>query len=153
LFKIADEIVQCEFVLCSSLHGIIFSDSYGVPNAHMKYKDNVHGDLYKFLDYYESVGREHAWLDMADESLWKSGKVREFVMQQKEKYDISKMDLYPFWESCPMHAEAYDRTREEHLEFGEKFVREFDDLLEHRPKNFTMFHLEMNRRLGVSVDG
>ncbi|KAL7515778.1 hypothetical protein ACHAWX_000855, partial [Stephanocyclus meneghinianus] len=74
LFNIADQIVQCEFILCSSLHGIIFSDSYKVPNAHVKYKDNVMGELYKFKDYYDSVGREHEWLDMENESLWKSGK-------------------------------------------------------------------------------
>ena len=153
LFKIADEIVQCEFVLCSSLHGIIFSDSYGVPNAHMKYKNNVIGEHFKFLDYYDSVGRKYHWLDMADESLWKSGKVREYVAEQKSNYNVPNINLYPFWESCPMHAEAYGRTRAEHMEFGKKFVREFDDLLDNRPVNFTMFHMEMNRRLGASVDG
>ena len=153
LFKVADEIVQCEFILSSSLHGIIFSDSYGVPNAHMKYKNNVFGEHYKFNDYYDSVGRVHDWLDMADESLWKSGKVREFVEEQKEEYDISEMNLYPFWESCPMHAEAYNRTRGQHMEWAQMFVREFDDLLENRPKKFQMFHDEISRRLGVSGDG
>ena len=153
LFKIADEIVQCEFILSSSLHGIIFSDSYGVPNAHMKYKNLVHGEHYKFNDYYDSVGREHVWLDMEDESLWKSGKVREFINEQKEEYDISEMDLYPFWESCPMHAEAYNRTRGQHMEWVQMFVREFIDLLEDRPKTFELFHTEISRRLGVSEDG
>eukprot|EP00804_Cyclotella_cryptica_P001637 CCRYP_014946-RA/>CCRYP_014946-RA protein AED:0.28 eAED:0.28 QI:43/1/1/1/0/0/2/142/462 len=153
LFNIANEIVQCEFILCSSLHGIIFSDSYNVPNAHVKYKDNVMGEHYKFEDYYESVGRQHDWLDMDDESLWKSGKVIEFINKQKNKYDISGMDIYPFWESCPMHAEAYNRTREEHLEFAKMFTMEFDDLMVHRPVNFSEFHKEMSRRLGVTVDG
>jgi hypothetical protein len=51
-----------------------------------------------------------------------------------------------------MHAEAYDTTREQHIKFGKKFVREFDDLLKHRPANFTDFHAEVNRRLGASVD-
>jgi pyruvyltransferase len=153
LLQIADEIVQCEFILCSSLHAIIFSDSYGVPNAHMKWGDNIMGGQYKFDDYYDSVGRKHDWLDMNDESLWKSGRVKEFVERQKAMYDISKMDLYPFWESCPMHAEGYNRSRGEHLEFGRRFVREFSDLLENRPKNFTMFHREISRRLGVPIDG
>ena len=152
LFKIADEIVRCEFILSSSLHGIIFSDSYGVPNAHMKYKNLVFGEHYKFNDYYDSVGRVHDWLDMEDESLWKSGKVREFIKKQKEEYDIS-MDLYPLWESCPMHAEAYNRSREQHMEWSQMFIREFDDLLEHRPKTFEMFHTEISKRLGVSEDG
>lgn len=153
LFKIADEIVQCEFILCSSLHGIIFSDSYGVPNAHVKYMHKVMGEHFKFHDYFDSVGREYHWLDMADESLWKSGGVRKYVMEQKSKYNVPNINLYPFWESCPMHAEAYNRTRAEHMEFGKKFVREFDDLLDNRPVNFTMFHMEVNRRLGASVDG
>lgn len=153
LFKIADEIVQCQFVLCSSLHAIIFSDSYGVPNAHMKWGDNVIGGQYKFDDYYDSIGRQHDWLDMSDESLWKSGKVVTFVEEQKAKYDVSKMDLYPFWESCPFHAEGYNRTRGEHLEFGKWVVKEFDDLLENRPENFTRFQEEMSRRLGVPVNG
>jgi hypothetical protein len=111
------------------------------------------GEHYKFNDYYESVGREHEWLDMEDESLWKSGKVVDFINKQKKKYDISGMDLYPFWKSCPMHAEAYNRTRDEHLDFAKFFTREFDDLLMHRPANFSLFHKEMSRRLGVTVDG
>jgi pyruvyltransferase len=153
LFSIADVIVQCEFVLSSSLHGIIFSDSYGVANAHMKYNSNVQGEHYKFTDYFDSIGRNYDWVDMADESLWESGKVQDFVIRHKTQYKAPKrMDLYPFWESCPMHAEAYDTTREQHIKFGKKFVREFDDLLKHRPANFTDFHAEVNRRLGASVD-
>ena len=49
LLDILDDLVKCKFVLSSSL-GIIFSDSYGIPNAHMKYEDHVTGGHFKFND-------------------------------------------------------------------------------------------------------
>ena len=69
------------------------------------------GGQCKFDDYYDSIGQEQVWLDLSDESLWKSGKIVAFVEEQQGKYDVSKMDLYPFWESCPFQAEGYNQKK------------------------------------------
>jgi hypothetical protein len=56
--KVALDITSCQYVLSSSLHGLIFADSFGVPNNWMPLSDKVIGGDYKFKDYYESTGRE-----------------------------------------------------------------------------------------------
>lgn len=50
--EVAREIASCEAVISSSLHGLIFADSLGVPNMHMRLSDKVRGGLFKFQDYY-----------------------------------------------------------------------------------------------------
>ncbi|MGG0716268.1 polysaccharide pyruvyl transferase family protein [Robertmurraya massiliosenegalensis] len=47
-------ISQCEFILSSSLHGLIVADSFGIPNKRLVYTNNLVGDGYKFDDYYSS---------------------------------------------------------------------------------------------------
>ena len=54
-------IAECEIVLSSSLHGLIISDSYHIPNCHImlyKYGSRIMGDGYKYKDYYSSYGLE-----------------------------------------------------------------------------------------------
>lgn len=52
--EVAREIASCDAVISSSLHGLIFSDALGVPNAHIRLGDKVKGGLYKFHDYYSA---------------------------------------------------------------------------------------------------
>ncbi|MGP9538486.1 polysaccharide pyruvyl transferase family protein [Brachybacterium sp. AOP43-C2-M15] len=52
--EVAREIAACDAVISSSLHGLIFSDSLGVPNAHIRLGDRLKGGLYKFRDYYSA---------------------------------------------------------------------------------------------------
>jgi len=54
--KVAKDIMQCEFITSSSLHGLIFADAYNIPNIHLKFGDKVIGGLHKFDDYYLGMG-------------------------------------------------------------------------------------------------
>ena len=49
---------ECERIVSSSLHGIIFAESYGIPADWMELSDRVLGGGHKFGDYYEGTGRE-----------------------------------------------------------------------------------------------
>ena len=42
---------QCKYILSSSLHGMVFADSLGVPNAWTILSDRVQGKGFKFYDY------------------------------------------------------------------------------------------------------
>ncbi|WP_176444057.1 polysaccharide pyruvyl transferase family protein [Rhodococcoides kyotonense] len=50
--KVIADITACDFVLSTSLHGLIVADSYGVPNAWIELDQEIGGAGYKFEDYY-----------------------------------------------------------------------------------------------------
>lgn len=55
---VIDQICSCERILSSSLHGLIVSDAYQVPNCWIELTGNISGGLFKFYDYASSVERE-----------------------------------------------------------------------------------------------
>lgn len=54
--EVLNEIAICKCVISSSLHGLIFADSLGVPNLHIAVSDKLAGDGFKFKDYYSGFG-------------------------------------------------------------------------------------------------
>lgn len=63
------QIASCERILSSSLHGLILSDSLGIPNLHIKVTDNLRGDGFKFDDYYSAFGVAHEFVDLNKEGV------------------------------------------------------------------------------------
>ncbi len=57
--SVAAKINQCKIILSSSLHGLIFADSYGIPSYWTPLSNNLTGGAFKFHDYY-SVYQERA---------------------------------------------------------------------------------------------
>ncbi len=55
---IPDAVCACEKIVSSSLHGLIVADSYGIPNAWVRFSENIAGGGFKYQDYFASVGRE-----------------------------------------------------------------------------------------------
>lgn len=54
---IIDQICSCDCIASSSLHGLIVSDTYGVPNSWIELTGNISGGYFKFHDYATSVSR------------------------------------------------------------------------------------------------
>lgn len=54
---VIDEICSCKCVMSSSLHGLILSDAYHIPNVWITLGDNLLGGTFKFQDYFSSVNR------------------------------------------------------------------------------------------------
>lgn len=51
------EIVLCNLIISSSLHGLIVSDVYNIPNVWVEFAGAIGGDHFKYLDYFQFVGR------------------------------------------------------------------------------------------------
>ncbi len=53
--KTTDDILSCECILSSSLHGIIVAHGYQIPAVQVQFSDKIHGDGVKYHDYFMSV--------------------------------------------------------------------------------------------------
>lgn len=52
------EILECEKILSTSLHGLIVAHAYQIPAIWVKMSDKIFGNDIKYVDYLESVGLE-----------------------------------------------------------------------------------------------
>ena len=55
--KVVQEIVNCELVVSSSLHGIVIAESYGIPAVLLRITENE--PIFKYSDYYQGSGRSN----------------------------------------------------------------------------------------------
>jgi pyruvyltransferase len=54
--KVIDEILSCEKIISSSLHGMVIAEAYGIPACFEQ--GSIEGIRFKFRDYVEGTGRE-----------------------------------------------------------------------------------------------
>ena len=62
--EVALDMLQCEVILSSSLHGLIFADALHIPNLHIKGENDLPEGNFKFEDYYSSYGLEDQIFDV-----------------------------------------------------------------------------------------
>lgn len=93
--KFIDDLLSCEKIASSSLHGIIVADAYNIPSIWIKFSDKVIGGKFKFLDYFMSVKRKdkEALFINIDTSL-------DDLFNQFYYYEIA-IDLELLLSSCP----------------------------------------------------
>ena len=92
------QINQCEYIISSSLHGLIISDAYGIPNIWIKLSNNIIGGNFKFLDYFASVNREQKKpVDLVNKPI-----IAEDVIKQYQYHPIT-FDTDTILKSCPFY--------------------------------------------------
>lgn len=57
--EVLRQIDQCEYILSSSLHGIVFADSLLIPNVWISLSKSSSSKIYKFNDYYSAYTDEY----------------------------------------------------------------------------------------------
>ena len=95
--EVAEQISSCSMILSSSLHGMIFADSYDIPNAHLVISKKVIGGSYKFRDYCSGVNRKY--LIIKQSSLSNIESIKSLLNQYtpiKEKIKIQRRLIKAF---------------------------------------------------------
>ena len=95
---VIDEINSCEFIISSSLHGVIVSDAYNIPNVWVEFSDKVYGAGFKFRDYYASIGKKNvSSVIIYNKDDW------EKLMEYKDSWSPIRFDITGLVESCPFN--------------------------------------------------
>ena len=82
------QMLECEIILSQSLHGLIFSDSLGIPNVWIDAGTLHGGGEFKFYDYFSSIGRDFSRkLSVADTPLEAS------MIQDRQVHELSQLTL------------------------------------------------------------
>lgn len=94
---IVNQVLSCEFIISSSLHGLIISETYSIPNLWIKVSDRIRGGEFKYQDYYQSIGIMNALpfclqSDITFEELWK----------KKGEYIQGSIELQALINSAPI---------------------------------------------------
>jgi pyruvyltransferase len=56
--KVIDEILSCERIISSSLHGLIVAEAYGIPAQWAIWSKKIVGGEFKYQDYFLGTGRK-----------------------------------------------------------------------------------------------
>jgi len=57
--QVISQIISCEMIVSSSLHGLVIADAFGIPCAHLRLSETEPD--FKYRDYCEGVGRTEFW--------------------------------------------------------------------------------------------
>ena len=90
-----DELLSCEKIASSSLHGIIVADAYKIPSLWLEFSDKVEGKGFKFRDYFLSVHRSDTNPFMINSQTTLDELVNKFP-----SYEID-IDLIKLLNACP----------------------------------------------------
>ncbi len=96
--SVIDEICECELIASSSLHGLIVSDAYRIPNVWIKLSNKISGGTFKFHDHFAAVGRE-----LADPIIISCPINKDFLLKYKETYSPISFDADKLLKVCPFH--------------------------------------------------
>jgi|TARA_Y100001968_G_scaffold288320_1_gene290484 hypothetical protein len=75
--EVLRQIAACEFIVSSSLHGLVIADAYGVPNVRVRLSLGLIDEL-KFDDYYSAFGLRAPECLSADELKFLAGEFELF---------------------------------------------------------------------------
>lgn len=90
---VINEILECDYILSSSLHGIIVSHAYGVPALWIK-KGYIRSSSFKFHDYFSAVGiNKYEGFEDIDLILSSEDNIMKIFCQNKDKSIIDKNNL------------------------------------------------------------
>lgn len=99
--QVIDDIVSCERIASSSLHGLIIAHAYGIPAVRLVVSENIKGDGVKFEDYRLSLGNSFPLRTIACKGEWDTEHVIQATLEESaipcfRKMQMSLLDCCPF---------------------------------------------------------
>lgn len=92
-----DAVCSCDFILSTSLHGVIIADTYSVPNIWCEFTYRVEENGLKFRDYYLSVGKEFTEPVLKVDHYISINSLLEY----KKVWTANRIDLNAILSACP----------------------------------------------------
>lgn len=94
---IIKEIIECEFIVSESLHGLIISETYRIPNIWISLGNNI-GQNLKYEDFFLSINKP-----LYDSYLVTSETTYEDLLKLKDNYNSTfEIDLQKLVDVCPI---------------------------------------------------
>jgi hypothetical protein len=97
-----DELLACEAILSSSLHGVVLAHAYGVPVRWITFSTaerSLSGDGGKFADHFAAVGLDlPAPLDLSAHPVLDADRLAPLALAQP----APRFDAGSLWRSCPL---------------------------------------------------
>lgn len=85
--EVVNKITACEYIVSSSLHGIIIAHTYGIPA--LWFRHNKFDDGFKYLDYFSSVQlEEYEPLNMIPANTLTNRKQIETLFENYKNYRL-----------------------------------------------------------------
>jgi pyruvyltransferase len=111
-----NQMLSCQYIVTSSLHGLIIAHSYNIPVLWVKYSIELEGGRFKFDDYLHSVNK----LNINPLFVNKKYKIEEYIaLMDAEKIDFNYRNLL---ESCPFICDSSKKVILGAIEKKEKSV-------------------------------
>lgn len=96
--RVTDAIASCEYIISSSLHGIIVAHAYNIPAAWVHFTDKIGGDGMKYHDHFATMGAEVE----CSINLEKKIKISEIMKLAEEQFAFKpKFDPKPLLKAAP----------------------------------------------------
>ncbi len=100
--RVVDDILSCEIILSSSLHGLICADAYGIPSVHIKITDKIGGDGFKYVDWFSNFfDREHTEFDLTKPLVSKIKLISNIEENNISWLRNAKINIDEIYKTCP----------------------------------------------------
>jgi len=93
LFSIFEKITNSQFVISSSLHGVIVAEAFGIPARYLRVTENE--PILKYDDYYISTNRPNYKIARSIEEALLMGGEPAFECDLEKIYDAFPFDYWP----------------------------------------------------------